>query len=54
MRAAAAGLFLGGWALQLIGHAPYERNRPAFLRNLAHILVGPLRLLRKLRNALAT
>lgn len=44
----AGGLFLGGWAFQFAGHAVYEKNRPAFLRNLAHLLVGPLWIARKL------
>jgi uncharacterized membrane protein YGL010W len=35
------GLFLFGWGLQLIGHSVYEKNSPAFLRNLTHLLVGP-------------
>ncbi len=34
-------LFLGGWALQFVGHAIYEKRSPAFLRNLLHLLVGP-------------
>lgn len=34
--------FLLGWALQAVGHARFEKNRPAFFRNLAHLLVGPL------------
>jgi len=34
-------LFLGGWALQFLGHALYEKRSPAFLRNLLHLLVGP-------------
>lgn len=34
-------LFLGGWALQFVGHAVYERRSPAFLNNLLHLLVGP-------------
>ena len=33
--------FVAGWVLQGIGHAVYEKNRPAFLRNLVHLLVGP-------------
>ena len=33
--------FAAGWVLQGIGHAVYEKNRPAFLRNLVHLLVGP-------------
>ena len=35
------GLFLGGWALQFVGHAVFEKRSPAFLRNLLHLLVGP-------------
>jgi uncharacterized membrane protein YGL010W len=38
-------LFLGGWALQLVGHA-FEGRRPAFLKNATHLLVGPLWVLR--------
>jgi uncharacterized membrane protein YGL010W len=34
-------LFFGGWAVQFIGHAVYEKRSPAFLRNLLHLLVGP-------------
>lgn len=34
-------LFAGGWALQFLGHAVYEKRSPAFLRNLLHLLVGP-------------
>ena len=37
----AAGLFAGGWALQLLGHK-IEGNRPAFLRDPVYALVGPL------------
>jgi uncharacterized membrane protein YGL010W len=37
----AAALFVGGWALQLIGHA-YEGKRPAFLSNLFQLLIGPM------------
>jgi uncharacterized membrane protein YGL010W len=35
------GLFLGGWAVQFVGHAWWEQRSPAFLRNLLHLLVGP-------------
>lgn len=35
-------LFILGWTLQFIGHSVYEKNRPAFLRNLLHLLIGPL------------
>jgi uncharacterized membrane protein YGL010W len=35
-------LFGAGWIPQLVGHARFERNRPAFATNLRHLLVGPL------------
>jgi len=35
------GLFLGGWIVQFIGHAAFEKRSPAFLKNLLHLLVGP-------------
>jgi len=44
---AAAAAFAVGWIFQLVGHAAYEKNRPAFLRNLRHLLVGPLWIARK-------
>jgi len=37
----AGTLFVGGWALQLVGHA-YEGKRPAFLSNLFQLLIGPM------------
>ncbi len=43
----AALLFTGGWAFQLVGHSVFEKNRPAFARNLRHLLVGPLWIARK-------
>jgi len=43
----AATLFAAGWGFQLIGHAVYEKNRPAFMRNLRHLLIGPLWIARK-------
>jgi uncharacterized membrane protein YGL010W len=36
-----AAAFVLGWVFQAIGHAVYERNSPAFFRNLVHLLVGP-------------
>ena len=36
------GLFVVGWIFQFIGHYVYEKRSPAFFRNLAHLLVGPL------------
>ena len=35
-------LFVVGWILQFVGHYAYEKRSPAFYRNLAHLLVGPL------------
>ena len=36
------GFFMAGWAVQFYGHAHYERRSPAFLKNLKHLLSGPL------------
>ncbi len=38
----ALGLFVVGWVFQFIGHGVYEKRAPAFSKNLAHLLVGPL------------
>jgi uncharacterized membrane protein YGL010W len=38
----AGGLFVGGWALQLIGHKVFEKNKPAFLSDPYYLLVGPV------------
>jgi uncharacterized membrane protein YGL010W len=35
-------LFVVGWIFQFVGHYVYEKRSPAFFRNLAHLLVGPL------------
>ena len=35
-------LFVLGWIFQFVGHYVYEKRSPAFFRNLAHLLVGPL------------
>ena len=37
----AAGLFVGGWALQLLGHR-IEGNKPAFINDPVYLLVGPV------------
>lgn len=34
--------FVVGWVFQGIGHAVYEKRSPAFLRNLVHLMVGPI------------
>jgi uncharacterized membrane protein YGL010W len=36
-----AGAFVLGWIFQAVGHAVYEKNSPAFFRNLVHLMVGP-------------
>lgn len=38
---AGLALFLGGWAVQFVGHSLFEHRSPAFLGNLLHLLVGP-------------
>ena len=40
--------FAVGWVFQAVGHAVYEKNRPAFFKNLQHLLVGPLFLVNEL------
>jgi len=40
--------FVIGWIFQGIGHARYEKRSPAFVRNLVHLLVGPLFLVHEL------
>jgi uncharacterized membrane protein YGL010W len=43
----AVALFALGWIFQFVGHYVYEKRSPAFYRNLAHLLVGPLWILAK-------
>jgi uncharacterized membrane protein YGL010W len=38
----AGGLFVGGWALQVVGHSVFEKNKPAFLADPYYLLVGPV------------
>jgi uncharacterized membrane protein YGL010W len=38
----AGGLFVGGWALQFIGHSVFEKNKPAFFGDPYYLLVGPV------------
>ncbi|MHB2025619.1 MAG: Mpo1-like protein [Elusimicrobiota bacterium] len=40
--------FILGWIFQFIGHAVFEKKSPAFARNLIHVLVGPLWILREM------
>ncbi len=37
----AAGLFVGGWIVQFVGHA-FEGRKPAFVDDLVGLLIGPL------------
>src|SRR5215470_3085903 len=37
----AVAAFVVGWIFQFVGHG-YEGKKPAFLKNLVHLLVGPL------------
>ena len=37
-----AGLFVVGWAFQLIGHAVFEGRKPAFMDDISHTLIGPM------------
>ena len=34
--------FVLGWIFQGIGHVVYEKKSPAFIKNFAHLLIGPL------------
>jgi len=36
-----AAAFVVGWIFQAVGHAAYEKNSPAFFRNLVHLAIGP-------------
>lgn len=40
--------FAVGWAFQFYGHAVYEKKSPAFLKNFAHLLLGPAWIVSKL------
>jgi uncharacterized membrane protein YGL010W len=42
MWSAAAMLFLIGWCFQFLGHAVFERRRPAFVDDLSQTLIGPM------------
>lgn len=41
-------LFVLGLICQYVGHAVYEKKQPAFVRNMVHILIGPLWILNDL------
>jgi uncharacterized membrane protein YGL010W len=38
----AGGLFVGGWALQFIGHAVFEKQKPSFFADPYYLLIGPV------------
>jgi uncharacterized membrane protein YGL010W len=38
----AGGLFVGGMALQFLGHYAFEKNQPAFFSDPYYTLVGPV------------
>jgi len=46
----ALGLFVAGWALQLIGHG-FEGRRPAFADNLGQLVIGPMFLMAEMLEA---
>jgi len=48
----AAGLFIVGWALQIVGHARFEHRKPALLDNPMHMLIGPMFIVAKMFMAL--
>jgi uncharacterized membrane protein YGL010W len=39
-------LFVVGWVLQFMGHKVYEKKSPSFLKNIVHLFVGPLYILK--------
>lgn len=45
---AAAMLFLVGWCFQFLGHAVFERRRPAFVDDLSQTLIGPMFIVAKM------
>ncbi|MGE0712611.1 MAG: DUF962 domain-containing protein [Planctomycetota bacterium] len=47
--AASWGLFTVGWGLNLVGHAVYEKNSPAFAEDPLSFVMGPLWDLKQMR-----
>ena len=37
---AGVALFAGGWLLQLVGHAVFEKRRPSFFEDPLYLLIG--------------
>lgn len=50
--ALAAGSFATGWALNVVGHAVFEKNRPAFADDPLSFIAGPIWDLQQLRGVL--
>jgi len=48
----AVGLFIVGWALQILGHQVFERKRPTLLDNPVQMLISPMYIFAKLFIAL--
>ena len=48
MWSAAAALFVVGWSFQFLGHAVFERRRPAFVDDLSQTLIGPMFIVAKM------
>jgi uncharacterized membrane protein YGL010W len=40
--------FLAGWGFQYLGHLKFEKQSPAFYKNVLHLLVGPFWIFAKL------
>jgi uncharacterized membrane protein YGL010W len=47
-----AGIYVVGWACQLVGHRAFEKNSPAFTKNLVHLFVGPRFIVNRIVRAL--
>lgn len=41
-RWAVVAIAVAGWLIQLAGHSVWEKNRPAFLKNMFQALIGPM------------
>jgi uncharacterized membrane protein YGL010W len=48
----AVGLFVLGWALQIVGHQVFERRQPTLLNNPVQMLISPMYIFAKLFIAL--
>jgi uncharacterized membrane protein YGL010W len=48
-----AGLFVIGWAMQILGHQVFERRRPMRLDNAVQMLISPMHIVARLFIALS-